>query len=292
MRRRKDLVLLFMYLLLKTTVTVIVNFCAASRVAPLKTLTIPRLELSACLLLSKLIRKVINALKMNLSQINLFSDSTIALSWIKTPPHLLKTFVANRVAKIQELTVKFSWHHISSESNPADLVSRGLNVSDLINSPLWWKGTDPSIFKNDELLDSINDCEVKKEFKIPPSKNLSLSSEFDLCNHIISIINNYCKLIRVLSFIFRFLLNVRSLKNKRVSGLLSLKEINQAELWLIKLVQKAEFSNEIKNLLRSEPVHRSNKLSALNGFVDENNIIRVGGRLQNSPLSKKSNCIT
>ncbi|GFW00070.1 integrase catalytic domain-containing protein [Trichonephila clavipes] len=83
----------------------------------------------------------------------------------------------------------------------------------------------------------------------------------------------------------RFLLNARSSKNKRVSGPLSLKEINQAEFWLIKLVQKAEFSNEIKSLLRGEPVHRSSKLSALNCFVDENNI-RVGGRLQNSPLSK------
>ncbi|GFV43157.1 uncharacterized protein TNCV_1574031 [Trichonephila clavipes] len=99
---------------------------------------------------------------MNLSQVILFSDSTIALSWIKTSLHLLKTFVANRVAKIQELTVNFSWHHISSENNPADLVSRGLNVSDLIKSPLWWKGPDPSIFKNDELLENINDYEVKK----------------------------------------------------------------------------------------------------------------------------------
>ncbi|GFV60712.1 uncharacterized protein TNCV_4180481 [Trichonephila clavipes] len=121
---------------------------------------------------------------MNLSQAILFSDSTIALSWIKTPPHLLKTFVANRVAKIQELTVNFSWHHIPSKNNPADLVSRCLNVSDLISSPLWRKGPDPSIFINDELLENINDCEVKKEFKIPPSKNILLSSEFDSCNHI------------------------------------------------------------------------------------------------------------
>ncbi|GFX03050.1 uncharacterized protein TNCV_4288331 [Trichonephila clavipes] len=171
--------------------------CNKSKVAPLKTLTIPRLELSPCLLLSKLIRKVINALKMNLSQVILFSDSTIALSWINTPPHLLKTFVANRVAKIQELTVKFSWHHISSQNNPADLVSRCLSVSDLTNSPLWWKCPDPSIFKNDELLENINDCEVKKEFKIPPSKNLLLSSEFDLCNHIISITNNYWENIEI-----------------------------------------------------------------------------------------------
>ncbi|GFU83309.1 DUF5641 domain-containing protein [Trichonephila clavipes] len=56
-----------------------------------------------------------------------------------------------------------------------------------------------------------------------------------------------------------FLLNARSSKKERVSGPLSLKEINQAELWLIKLVQKAEFSKEIKNILRGEPVYRSIK---------------------------------
>ncbi|GFY54109.1 integrase catalytic domain-containing protein [Trichonephila inaurata madagascariensis] len=97
---------------------------------------------------------------------------SITLSWIKTPPHLLKTFVANRVAKIQELTLNLSWHRISSEINPADLVSRGLNVSDLINSPLWWKGPDTPIFTNDELLENINDCEVKKEFKISSIRKL------------------------------------------------------------------------------------------------------------------------
>ncbi|GFV17977.1 reverse transcriptase domain-containing protein [Trichonephila clavipes] len=104
--------------------------------------------------------------------------SQLLCSKFKVAP--LKTLTIPRVSKIQELTVNFSWHHISSENNPADLVSRGLSVSDLISSPLWWKGPDPSILSNDELLENINDCEVKKEFKIPPSKNLLLSSEFDL----------------------------------------------------------------------------------------------------------------
>ncbi|GFY22756.1 DUF5641 domain-containing protein [Trichonephila clavipes] len=107
-------------------------------------------------------------------------DSTIALNWIKTPPHLHKTLVANKVTKMQELMVNFSWDHISSENNTADLVSRGLNVSDLKNSSLWWKDPDPSIFTNDELLENIIDSEAKKELKIPSFKNLVLSSEFDL----------------------------------------------------------------------------------------------------------------
>ncbi|KAF8795496.1 hypothetical protein HNY73_003340 [Argiope bruennichi] len=82
--------------------------CSISRVAPLKTLSNPRSELSACLLLSKLVRKVVAALKTDLQEITLHSDSTIAFSWIRISPHLLKAFVANRVAKIQALTKNLS----------------------------------------------------------------------------------------------------------------------------------------------------------------------------------------
>ncbi|KFM82032.1 hypothetical protein X975_09549, partial [Stegodyphus mimosarum] len=94
--------------------------CSKSRVAPIKTMTIPRLELSACLLLSKLMQKVLEALKLKIDDVKLWSDSSIALAWINTSPHLLKTFVSNRVSQIQQLTSNYQWEHVSSEMNPAD----------------------------------------------------------------------------------------------------------------------------------------------------------------------------
>ncbi|GFV35140.1 DUF1758 domain-containing protein [Trichonephila clavipes] len=51
----------------------------------------------------------------------LWSDSTIAFTWINTPPNLLKTFVGNRVSKINQLSKDFQWKPISSECNPADM---------------------------------------------------------------------------------------------------------------------------------------------------------------------------
>ncbi|KAF8784342.1 hypothetical protein HNY73_010031 [Argiope bruennichi] len=133
--------------------------CSQIRVAPIKTLSIPLLELSAYLLRSKIVNKVVAALKTDLQEITLYSDSTIALSWIRFSPHLLKTFLANRVAKMQKLTKHFSWQHISSENNPADLLSRGL-----VKSEMWWKGADPSKLVHAEYSQNCTD-DIKTEFK-------------------------------------------------------------------------------------------------------------------------------
>ncbi|GFY25978.1 uncharacterized protein TNCV_1917281 [Trichonephila clavipes] len=74
---------------------------------------------------------------MKTPPVYLWSDSTIVLAWIQKEPNLLKTFVTNRVATIQHLTNAEQWHHVSSEQNPADLVSRGLDPSSLLNNSLW-----------------------------------------------------------------------------------------------------------------------------------------------------------
>ncbi|GFV07315.1 integrase catalytic domain-containing protein [Trichonephila clavipes] len=108
-----------------------------SRVAPIQVISIPRLQLCACVLLAQLVKKIRSTLRLNISDIVLHTDSTIALAWLNTPANRLKTFVANRVAKVQELTEGFQWNHVPSVLNPADLVSRGLRPCDLPNLRLW-----------------------------------------------------------------------------------------------------------------------------------------------------------
>ncbi|GFX13815.1 integrase catalytic domain-containing protein [Trichonephila clavipes] len=111
-----------------------------SHVAPIRVISIPRLEFCACVLLAQLVKKIRSTLRLNISDIVLHTDSTIALAWLNTPANRLKTFVANRVAKVQELTEGFQWNHVPSVLNPADLVSRGLRPCDLLNLRLWWHG--------------------------------------------------------------------------------------------------------------------------------------------------------
>ncbi|XP_017474302.1 PREDICTED: uncharacterized protein LOC108364926 [Rhagoletis zephyria] len=114
--------------------------CAKSRVAPTKEITLPKLELCAAVLLAELVQSVATAFSAGPSNIHCWSDSTIVLSWIQGEPTRWTTFVANRVIKIQQLTANYTWHHVPSEENPADIVSRGAKVHDLIGNNLWFHG--------------------------------------------------------------------------------------------------------------------------------------------------------
>ncbi|GFX22898.1 integrase_H2C2 domain-containing protein [Trichonephila clavipes] len=98
-----------------------------SRVSPTKPTTIPRLELCAAVLLAKLVHRVKQALKLNVTNTFLWSDSMIVLSWIRKESYQLKTFMANRIATIQEMTSSEQWRYVATEDNPADFVSRGMD---------------------------------------------------------------------------------------------------------------------------------------------------------------------
>ncbi|XP_075150877.1 uncharacterized protein LOC142224985 [Haematobia irritans] len=69
-----------------------------------------------------------------------WSDSEIVLHWINSASSSLKTFVANRISKIQDLTINSQWRHVVSKNNPAALISRGLKPEQLPECNMWFYG--------------------------------------------------------------------------------------------------------------------------------------------------------
>ncbi|GFY02635.1 integrase catalytic domain-containing protein [Trichonephila clavipes] len=98
---------------------------------------------------------------------------------------------------------------------------------------------------------------------------------------IISKFSNFTKLIRVIALCKRFINNCKS--GSKVKGQLKSEEVELAHKFLVKTIQQAEYSQEISHLKYHKPIPRSSKLISLNIFLDEDEILRVGGRLTKQP---------
>lgn len=111
---------------------------AKTRVAPIKQLTLPKLELMAALIGARLLSFIHSAMTdlYPTLEVYLWSDSQIVLSWLHSNKQL-KQFVANSV---RELFPPSIWHYCPTQENPADILTRGLTNQQMLSSSLWKNG--------------------------------------------------------------------------------------------------------------------------------------------------------
>lgn len=99
-----------------------------SRIAPLKFMTIPRLELNAAVLAARLGVQVKEEHDIIFNETVYWSDSTSVLSWVKSRSCRFNHYVSNRIREILEMSTSDQWNYVPSTTNPADDASRGLEL--------------------------------------------------------------------------------------------------------------------------------------------------------------------
>ena len=264
-----------------------------TRVAPLRKLTVVRLELQGAVLATRLAKGIETALSMPVDKTYFWTDSQVILGYINNDSRRFQTFVANRVAEIRDSTTPSQWRHISGSLNPADDCSRGLPMSELTIDSRWLQGPDflkkpegnwpaaPLVQVSDE-----TDPEVKTVAAL--SKTDSPGPLVDPARY-----SSWIRYKRVTAWVIRFTGNFIAKYCTRHhsllrSGPLTAEELIDAETHIVLRSQQEAFPEELAALSRGKPLPTASSLVELTPAIDRDGLIRVGGRLEKSHLSSPS----
>ena len=288
-----------------------------SRVAPLKPVTIPRLELTAAVCSVRISQQLRRELEYTIDQEYFWTDSKVVLGYIANESRRFHVFVANRVQEIQENTSVDQWKYVESKQNPADEASRGLKTQELLNCrwitgpEFLWENENQSINNGREDHEvQENDPEVKKSVAMATttttqiaqahSKKLSLAkrveyfSDWYRAKRAVALCQRYIRVLkdRVLK---------KQCSHEEVQGL-DVSDLKTAECAIIRDAQIEAFEEEIVVLQkmkqentdpdsrvfaqqRKANMKKSSSLYKLDPFLDVDGIVRVGGRLRRASLT-------
>lgn len=259
---------------------------ARSCVAPLKKVTIPRLELAAATMSVRQDQMIQKELSLSVDISFFWTDSTIVLSYIQNEKRRFHTYVANRLAVIHAGSSVEQWRHIKSEENPADDLSRGLRIADLADNRRWFHGPK---FLSEVLIPDKNipptsiaddDPEVRKEKVVLAC---APDTQEDIIDQLIHRHSSWTKLKRAVAWLLRYkgYLLAKARKQTLVRGeeKLSVQELNNAERSIIRFAQRQEYREEIRRLQTpAKAVLKNSRIYKLDPTLTDDGILICGSR--------------
>ncbi|XP_054279172.1 uncharacterized protein LOC128997557 [Macrosteles quadrilineatus] len=252
----------------------VVFVLARSRVAPLKSSTIPRLELQAAVLGSQIASLIYQFHKMEIDQTYFWTDSRIVWCWIQATQKQKSAYVANRVDKILSNSDRNQWRWLPTTENVADEATRE-SATPLTNDCRWLQGPSFLLKKEKEWpkIESIprkEDCNEVALAILPENKENVIDMER---------FSKYSRLIRAVAWMQRFISNTRCKSERNTNVSLGVEELQRAEETCFRLSQLESFPKEMKNIEENKPVPRESRLHKLSPILT-GNLLKMRGRTE------------
>ena len=255
---------------------------ARARVAPIRELTLPQLEMTALTMAARLAKFIIKTFNKEISftRVNIWSDSSIALAWMFTGKKV-RPYVKNRVDEINKLIPNASFLHVKGCENPADLLTRGVTIETLLQSAHWWYG--PPWLGNMHYQSTLSCIVDVDDGGIVEDQQTFEKSSFPID------VNAYSCMDRLVSVLARVLKFIYRLKSKLSND--KLPEYNYIVLGQKLLVQhcQREHFPEIWNHFYVNRGKVPNIVKQLNLLFDDN-FIKCGGRMKFADMYPSAVC--
>lgn len=262
---------------------------AKSNLAPIRPSTIPRNELNGALSAARLSQMIIAELQMDVIRVVFWSDSTTVLRWINSSSLKFSAYVGARIGEILELTAPEQWHYVPTDLNPADDASRGIAPSDLHAGHRWFCGPKFLRFIPDQWPtsplsigeDNDRDPEIR-----PSVTTFAAVLVSDRIDALLASVSQSNRLIRSTAYVLRWFYNAKGSPQERTRGDLSIGELHAARSSLVRHEQFNAFRTEVECLRAGRSLPNDSNLLFLRPIIDEQGILRVGGRLSKSKLPR------
>jgi len=260
---------------------------SASKLVPKACISIPRSELCAALLGSKLCREVQKELRFPIEKTVMYSDSKVVLAYLCNTEKRFSRYVSHRVSAILKITKLNQWQYINTSVNPADIACRPQTPESLAQS-VWVSGPDFLWRMDSVLADSRPDPPLELPETLPEKTMLKSNREQKSVLHdLFRRVSKFVGAVRVMGAVLRFC-NRMLLKTRGSQLSVAADDSFAASTSLVLLFCQDESYSELLQCLRSGNRGTSNVeriLTSLDPFIDGAGVIRVGGRLRESGLS-------
>ena len=266
--------------------TELVFVLGKARVAPMKVVTVPKLELQAALLAARLKREITQALTVTVNQVFMWTDSTTVLQWINSNEKQ-PILVANRVCEILEYTSADQWNHVAAKDNPADAGTRGmsaevLQLSSWVNGPHFLTNSSFPFVPNKDVINNIK-LGVNQAVIIEDTVSLATSA-IKQTTPVPSLFpfdkfSSYQKDLRIAAYVLRLLPKHAGYRNPDGS-ITDPTELDEADCLLQYLVPGESFEAERKDLLDIKFVKRSGRIAPHSPFISPKWLILSSGHIK------------